>query len=66
MKLQITNSKLQTKKRKERKVERSESQPGEIINSKNTQINRSNWAVGNLLFRILVIVIWNLFVIWDL
>jgi hypothetical protein len=76
-KLQITNHKLQTnskskitnykqKKKRKRKWDRSEDQPAEITNLKKTQINRTNWAVGHLLFGISVIVIWNLFVIWDL
>ncbi len=77
-KFQITNPKLQTnyksrnvklqipnKKRKKRKLERSEGQPAEITNSKKTQISRINWAARHLLFRILVIVIWNLFVICN-
>jgi hypothetical protein len=48
------------------KWDRSEGQPGEITGSKETQINRTNRAAGHLLFGISVIVIWNLFVIWDL
>jgi hypothetical protein len=62
-KFQIQNYKLQTKKKK---LERSEAQPAEITNSNEIQINQDNWAVNHLLFGISVIVIWNLFVIWNL
>jgi hypothetical protein len=66
---QIPNHKSQiTNKKKKRKMkwDRSEDQPGEITDSKETQINRINRVVGHLLFGISVIVIWNLFVICNL